>query len=118
MRHREIGDGLPVRIGLPARGRPGRGEPRRVRRAAGSDQAADADDLARPDLEGNVAHLRGAGEPADLEEDVAGRAGRARMLLLMIALMLAGLGLTTLRPLVCVIVGIATVTFGFAIVST
>src|SRR6185503_3465475 len=44
---------------------------------------------------------------------LAGRAGRARMLLLMVALMLVGIGLTLLRPLVFVIAGITTVTFGF-----
>ena len=44
---------------------------------------------------------------------LAGRAGRARMLLLMLALMLAGVGLTMLRPLAFVVFGIATVTFGF-----
>ncbi|HEY5063038.1 MAG TPA: MFS transporter [Gemmatimonadaceae bacterium] len=43
----------------------------------------------------------------------AGRAGRERMLLLMLTLMLAGVGLTTLRPLWCVVGGIAAVTFGF-----
>jgi YNFM family putative membrane transporter len=44
---------------------------------------------------------------------LAGRAGRARMLLLMLGLMLAGVGLTMLRPLPLVVVGIATLTFGF-----
>jgi YNFM family putative membrane transporter len=43
----------------------------------------------------------------------AARFGRRRMLLAMIGLMLAGVGLTTLSPLVSVILGIATVTFGF-----
>jgi len=43
----------------------------------------------------------------------ADRVGRARMLSLMIGLMLLGIGLTMLRPLVLVITGIATVTFGF-----
>lgn len=44
---------------------------------------------------------------------LAARAGRGRMLALMLTLMLLGVGLTTLRPLVFVIAGIATVTFGF-----
>jgi YNFM family putative membrane transporter len=43
----------------------------------------------------------------------ADRVGRERMLLLMAGLMLCGVGLTLLRPLVLVIVGIATITFGF-----
>jgi len=43
----------------------------------------------------------------------ADRVGRERMLLLMVGLMLAGVGLTLLRPLVLVIAGIATITFGF-----
>jgi YNFM family putative membrane transporter len=43
----------------------------------------------------------------------AGRVGRRRMLFLMIGLMLLGVGLTLLRPLVFVVIGIATVTFGF-----
>lgn len=43
----------------------------------------------------------------------ADRVGRERMLLLMTGLMLCGLGLTLLGPLVLVIVGIATITFGF-----
>ena len=43
----------------------------------------------------------------------ADRAGRGRMLLSMAALMLAGVGLTTLRPLWCVVAGISVVTFGF-----
>ena len=43
----------------------------------------------------------------------ADRAGRGRMLLLMVTLMLAGVGLTTIRPLWCVVAGIAAVTFGF-----
>ena len=52
----------------------------------------------------------------------AGRVGRLRMLSLMLGLMLAGVGLTMLSPLVCVVAGIATVTFGFfgahSVVST
>jgi YNFM family putative membrane transporter len=44
---------------------------------------------------------------------IAGRVGQGRMLSLMIALMLAGLGLTLLRPLAAIVLGIATVTFGF-----
>jgi len=43
----------------------------------------------------------------------ADRVGRGRMLLLMGGLMLAGVGLTLLRPLVLVVGGIATITFGF-----
>jgi YNFM family putative membrane transporter len=43
----------------------------------------------------------------------ADRVGRRRMLSLMAGLMLAGVGLTMLRPLICVVVGIAVVTFGF-----
>jgi YNFM family putative membrane transporter len=43
----------------------------------------------------------------------AGRVGRLRMLSLMLGLMLAGVGLTMLNPLACVVLGIATVTFGF-----
>jgi len=43
----------------------------------------------------------------------ADRAGRRKMLMLMFALMFAGILLTLLRPLICVIVGIAVVTFGF-----
>jgi YNFM family putative membrane transporter len=43
----------------------------------------------------------------------AGRVGRLRMLALMLGLMLVGVGLTTLNPLACVVLGIATVTFGF-----
>jgi YNFM family putative membrane transporter len=35
------------------------------------------------------------------------------MLSLMLGLMLAGVGLTMLNPLICVVAGIATVTFGF-----
>ena len=44
---------------------------------------------------------------------LADRVGRGRMLVLMTAIMLCGIGLTTLGPLVLVITGIATVTFGF-----
>ena len=44
---------------------------------------------------------------------LADRAGRARVLLLMVGIMLLGIGLTVLRPLVLVILGIAVVTFGF-----
>lgn len=44
---------------------------------------------------------------------IAGRVGRGRMLSLMIALMLVGLGLTLLRPLAAIVLGISTVTFGF-----
>jgi MFS transporter, YNFM family, putative membrane transport protein len=44
---------------------------------------------------------------------IAGRVGRGRMLTLMIVLMLAGLGLTLLHPLAAIVIGIATVTFGF-----
>lgn len=44
---------------------------------------------------------------------LADRAGRGRMLLLMFGLMLAGVGLTAMRPLVLVVLGIAVVTFGF-----
>ena len=43
----------------------------------------------------------------------ADRVGRGRMLLLMMTLMLGGVMLTALRPLWCVIAGIAVVTFGF-----
>ena len=43
----------------------------------------------------------------------AGVVGRRRMLSMMLGLMFVGVGLTTLRPLVCVVVGIAVVTFGF-----
>jgi YNFM family putative membrane transporter len=43
----------------------------------------------------------------------ADRVGRRRMLLLMAGLMLCGVILTLLRPLALVIVGIATITFGF-----
>jgi YNFM family putative membrane transporter len=43
----------------------------------------------------------------------AARVGRRRMLALMVGLMLAGVGLTMLSPLICVIAGIAVVTFGF-----
>jgi YNFM family putative membrane transporter len=44
---------------------------------------------------------------------LADRAGRGRMLATMIAVMLAGVGLMTLRPVALVIMGIATVTVGF-----
>ncbi len=44
---------------------------------------------------------------------LAGRAGRGRMLLSMLALMAVGVSLTLLLPLVWVVIGIATVTFGF-----
>ena len=44
---------------------------------------------------------------------IAGRVGRGRMLTLMIALMLAGLALTLLRPLAAIVLGLAMVTFGF-----
>ncbi|MGE5101260.1 MAG: MFS transporter, partial [Deltaproteobacteria bacterium] len=43
----------------------------------------------------------------------ADRVGRAKMLLSMAGLMLIGVGLTLFRPLVLVIAGIATITFGF-----
>ena len=43
----------------------------------------------------------------------ADRVGRGRMLLLMAGLMLCGVGMTLLGPLALVIVGIATITFGF-----
>lgn len=43
----------------------------------------------------------------------ADRVGRGRMLLIMVGLMLCGVGLTLLRPLLLVIAGIATITFGF-----
>jgi len=43
----------------------------------------------------------------------AGRVGRLRMLALMLGLMLLGVGFTILNPLACVVLGIATVTFGF-----
>jgi YNFM family putative membrane transporter len=43
----------------------------------------------------------------------ADRVGRERMLLMMTGLMLCGIGLTLVGPLVLVIVGIATITFGF-----
>jgi YNFM family putative membrane transporter len=43
----------------------------------------------------------------------ADRVGRGRMLLLMTVLMLVGVGLTLTRPLFFVVIGIATVTFGF-----
>ena len=44
---------------------------------------------------------------------LADRAGRGRMLLLMVLVMLGGVGLTLARPLPLVVIGIATVTFGF-----
>jgi YNFM family putative membrane transporter len=44
---------------------------------------------------------------------IAGRVGRGRMLSLMIVLMMTGLALTLLHSLAAIIVGIATVTFGF-----
>ena len=44
---------------------------------------------------------------------VADRVGRARVLLMMVGIMLLGIGLTVLRPLALVILGIAVVTFGF-----
>ena len=44
---------------------------------------------------------------------LADRVGRGRMLVVMAAIMLAGVALTALEPLVMVIVGIAVVTFGF-----
>ena len=43
----------------------------------------------------------------------ADRVGRRKMLMLMFAVMLAGVGLTLLRPLAFVIAGISVVTFGF-----
>jgi YNFM family putative membrane transporter len=43
----------------------------------------------------------------------AGVVGRRRMLAMMLGLMFLGVGMTTLRPLICVVVGIAVVTFGF-----
>lgn len=43
----------------------------------------------------------------------ADRVGRERMLFFMAALMLLGVGLTLARPLALVIVGVATITFGF-----
>jgi MFS transporter, YNFM family, putative membrane transport protein len=43
----------------------------------------------------------------------ARRVGRLRMLSLMLGLMLVGVALTMLNPLICVVAGIATVTFGF-----
>jgi YNFM family putative membrane transporter len=43
----------------------------------------------------------------------ADRAGRRKMLMLMFALMFAGIALTVLRPLIFVLVGITAVTFGF-----
>jgi MFS transporter, YNFM family, putative membrane transport protein len=44
---------------------------------------------------------------------LAGKVGRGRMLTRMLLLMLIGVGLTALRPLPLVVLGIATVTFGF-----
>jgi YNFM family putative membrane transporter len=44
---------------------------------------------------------------------LADRVGRARVLLTMVGIMLFGIGLTVLRPLVLVILGVAVVTFGF-----
>jgi YNFM family putative membrane transporter len=44
---------------------------------------------------------------------LAGRVGRGRMLSGMLVLMLIGVGLTVLRPLAFVVLGVATVTFGF-----
>ncbi len=44
---------------------------------------------------------------------LADRAGRGRMLSLMVALMFGGIALTLMRPLPLVVVGIAVVTFGF-----
>ena len=43
----------------------------------------------------------------------AARVGRRRMLLAMMVLMLGGVGLSVLTPLVCVVVGLGVVTFGF-----
>ena len=43
---------------------------------------------------------------------LADRVGRARVLLMMVGIMLLGIGLTVLRPLFLVILGIAIVTFG------
>jgi YNFM family putative membrane transporter len=44
---------------------------------------------------------------------LADRIGRARVLLAMVGIMLLGIGLTLLRPLFLVVLGIAVVTFGF-----
>jgi len=44
---------------------------------------------------------------------LADRVGRARVLLMMVGIMLLGIGLTLLRPLILVILGIAVITFGF-----
>lgn len=44
---------------------------------------------------------------------LADRVGRQRMLVLMLALILAGIGLTLARPLAAVVLGAATITFGF-----
>ena len=44
---------------------------------------------------------------------LADSVGRGKMLLMMLALMLAGIGFTALRPLPFIVLGIATVTFGF-----
>ncbi|MGH7617920.1 MAG: MFS transporter, partial [Gemmatimonadaceae bacterium] len=44
---------------------------------------------------------------------IAGRAGRGRMLSLMIVLMLIGVGLTLLHSLAVIVLGISAVTFGF-----
>ncbi|HEV8216136.1 MAG TPA: MFS transporter [Gemmatimonadaceae bacterium] len=44
---------------------------------------------------------------------LADRVGRARVLLAMVGIMLLGIGLTVLRPLLFVVLGIAVITFGF-----
>jgi len=44
---------------------------------------------------------------------LADRLGRARVLVAMVGIMLVGIGLTVLRPLAVVVLGIAVVTFGF-----
>jgi YNFM family putative membrane transporter len=44
---------------------------------------------------------------------LADRVGRARVLAAMVGIMLVGIGLTVLRPLLVVVLGIAVVTFGF-----
>jgi len=44
---------------------------------------------------------------------LADRVGRPRVLLAMVGIMLVGIGLTALRPLLLVVLGIAVVTFGF-----
>ncbi|HVX42090.1 MAG TPA: MFS transporter [Gemmatimonadaceae bacterium] len=59
-----------------------------------------------------VVYLVGIGSSAWIG-GMADRAGRGRMLVLMFAVMLGGVGLTMLRPLPLVVAGVAVITFGF-----